>query len=215
MEPFEYSNHRLENAGGSVRGWPGEGLIGFCLSVCLSPAPLPWAAGLEGRRAPRGRQRLPRHPRLMGDTVKNHCWRLSPRALQQRGRPLAGPLSTRRAAISRGGRGLLSAQLPRGFQEWDCLGSKGQGGGGWEEGGSPRFPFPAEAGTRGMAPLRLPPAEAGLRDMRGVWLSGPPASQHQPWGALWGGETCRNDTGLLHVQLWFSSDIQCPKKGKA
>lgn len=35
MEPFEHRNHRLENAGGSVGGWPGEGLIAPCLAVWL------------------------------------------------------------------------------------------------------------------------------------------------------------------------------------
>lgn len=61
MEPFERRNHRVENAGGSVGGWPGEGLIAPCLAVWLCPA-LRSAAGPAGRlrflgSAPRGSQR--------------------------------------------------------------------------------------------------------------------------------------------------------------
>lgn len=68
MEPFERRNHRLENAGGSVRGWPGEGLIALsgclavppCAALCSGAGgetPVPWlgsaprglpAAGLAG-----------------------------------------------------------------------------------------------------------------------------------------------------------------------
>lgn len=174
MEPFERSNHRLENAGGSVRGWPGEGLIGLWLSGCLSP-PLPWAAASEGTPTLRGQQRVPGHAGLLGDTSKSRCWRPSP-----------GPCgSAPAAAVSRGGRGLLSVLLPRDFQDRGWLGSKGQGGEGWGEGGSPPCSRPCWGRS----------ARNGHRPCQGrpVWHGGGPAAwathrRPQRQGPLWGGD---------------------------
>lgn len=85
MEPFERCNHRLENAGGSVRGWPGEGLIGLWLSGCLSP-PLPWAAALEGTPTLCGWQRVPGRPPALGRHVQKLLLEAEPWALWQRTR---------------------------------------------------------------------------------------------------------------------------------
>lgn len=176
MELFERCNHRLENAGGSVRGWPGEGLIGLCLSVCLSPPLLSptqlawWGDTLPGQHVSA--------VSLTGDMFRNHCQRVSCRPHG----PTASPHREPGAHP-----GLPFPTEPAGSFLPGCPGIS-RSGAGWEtkvgkgevEGKDKPcwFPFPADVGTPAAALLPWPSAHATR------WAKGPVLLPSSPCHAV-------------------------------